>query len=125
MSRDLQNRLDKYCGWPDFVKAKLAKAKYERRKVEVRRVALNYDQVKRYSLIPNPVKQADRRSSAYISQYGDQCWELDAIEPNELITLCRTVVDSLIVDRDAWLAIKKQDKSEREALMKQLEGIAV
>jgi len=125
MSRDLQNRLDKYCGWPDYVKAKLAKVKYERREVEVRRIALTYDQVKQYSLIPNPVKQADRRSNGYVSQYGDQCWELDAIEPNELITLCRTVVDSLIVDRDAWLAIKEQDKSEREALMKQLEGMAV
>lgn len=76
-------------------------------------------------MIPNPVKRADRRSSGYVSQYGDQCWELDAIEPNELITLCRTAVDSLIQDRDAWLAIKEQDKSEREALIERLEGMAV
>lgn len=107
MSRDLQDRLAKYCG----------------RKVEVRRVALTHDQVRRYSLIPNPVKQADRRSSAYVSRYGDQCWELDAIEPNELIRLCRAAVDTLIQDRDAWLAIKEQDRAEREALIEQLEGI--
>lgn len=111
MSRDLQARLAKYCeAW---------------RLVVVRRVALNYDQVRRYNLIPNPVKQADRRSSAYVSQYGDQCWELDAIEPNELITLCRTAVDNLIHDRASWLAIIEKDKAEREALIKQFEGMAV
>ncbi len=86
---------------------------------------MSYDQVRRYDLIPNPVKQADRRSSAYVSQYGDQCWELDAIEPNELITLCRTAVDSLIHDRAAWLAIIEKDKSERQALIEQLEGMTV
>ena len=110
MSRDLQDRLAKYCG---------------RRDVEVRRIALNHDQVRRYNLIPNPVKQADRRSSRYVTQYGNQCWELDAIEPNELIPLCRAAVDTLIEDRDAWLAIKEQDRAEREALREQIEGIAL
>jgi hypothetical protein len=110
MSRDLQDRLTKYCG------------RYE---VEVRRIALVYDQVKHYSLIPNPVKQADRRSTGYVSQYGNQCWELYAIEPNELITLCRIAVGSLIEDTNAWLAIKEQDKSERESLIGQFEDMAV
>ena len=110
MSRDLQDRLAKYCGW---------------REVEVRRIALTYDQVRQYNLIPNPVKQADRRSTGYVNQYGDQCWELDAIEPNELITLCQTAVDSLIQDRAAWLAIIEKDKSEREALIEQFEGMTV
>jgi len=36
-----------------------------------------------------------------VNQYGDQCWELDAIEPNELITLCRAAVVSLIEDKAA------------------------
>jgi len=111
MSRDLQTRLTKYCeAW---------------RVVIVRRVALSYDQVRQYDLIPNPVKQADRRSSAYVSRYGDQCWELDAIEPNELITLCRMAVDTLIHDRAAWLSIIEKDKSERQALIEQFEGITV
>ncbi len=111
MSRDLQARLTKYCeAW---------------RLVIVRRIALSYDQVRQYNLIPNPVKDADRRSSGYVSQYGKQCWELDAIEPNELITLCRMAVETLVTDKDAWLAIKEQDKSEREALIKQLERITV
>ncbi len=64
------------------------------------------------SLIPNPVKQADRRSSAYVRQFGDQCWELDAIEPNELVRLCRDAIEKLIMDKDAWLAIVNKDKAE-------------
>ncbi len=104
MSRDLQDRLDKYCG-----------------DVEVKRMALTYDQVRRYDLIPNPAKIADTRSKGYISQFGNQCWELDAIEPDELVRLCRTAVDTLIEDRDAWLAIKEKDKAERQALLAQLQ----
>ncbi|MBT9140270.1 MAG: hypothetical protein DDT30_00846 [Dehalococcoidia bacterium] len=103
MSRDLQDRLDRYCG-----------------AVEVKRIALNYDQVRRYSLIPNPAKLTDTRSSAYISQYGDECWELDAIEPDELVGLCSKAVEDMITDHKAWLAIKDQDTAERKQLLNQL-----
>ena len=120
MARDLKDRLDKYCGWNDFKRAKIAHTEYERPKIEVRRIALTYHQVRQYDLIPNPVKGADCRSKGYISQYGEQCWELDAIEPNELIKLCQLAVDNLIEDKGAWLALKEQDISEREVLRKQL-----
>jgi hypothetical protein len=79
--------------------------------------------VRGYDLIPNPVKKADRRTSGYTSQYGDQCWELDAIEPDELIRLCQTAVDALIQDEAAWLTIKERDRSDREALREQLESM--
>ena len=75
-------------------------------------------------MIPNPVKQADGRSSAYIRQYGDQCWELDAVEPDELITLCEAAVEMLITDEDAWEAIKEKDEAERQELLEQLQRIA-
>lgn len=103
MSRDLQDRLDKYCGGS-----------------EVRRIALIYDQVRRYGLIPNPAKIADTRSKGYIRQFGNACWELDAIEPDELVRLCRSAVEGMVTDNDAWLAIKEKDKAEREALLSQL-----
>ncbi|MDP2948179.1 MAG: hypothetical protein Q8P22_01400 [Chloroflexota bacterium] len=107
MSRDLQDRLAKYCSG----------------EVEVRRVALTYEQVKHYNLVPNPVKLADLRSNGYVKQYGEQCWELDAIEPTELIRLCGLAVEALITDRGAWLAIKEQDKADRQALLEQM-GVA-
>lgn len=109
MGRDLRDRLARYCG----------------RAIKVFRIALTFDQVRQYNLIPNPVKQADCRSAAYIKQYGSECWELDAIEPNELIRLCRMAVDSLIVDKKAWLATVEKDESERQILIEKLEGITL
>lgn len=107
MSRDLQDRLNKYCGHVE---------------VEVRRIALTHAQVKHYNLIPNAAKIADTRSDAYIRQYGNECWELDAIEPNELIRLCREAVEGCIADKDNWQAIKEKDEAEREALLSQIDN---
>jgi len=106
MSRDLQDRLNRYCGG-----------------VEVKRIALTYDQVVRYDLIPNPAKIADTRSKGYISQFGNQCWELDAIEPDELVRLCRQAIEEMIADKDAWLAIKEKESAERQWLLEKFEGM--
>ena len=35
-----------------------------------------------YNLLPT--KKADLRTGEYIARYGDQCWELEALEPTEL-----------------------------------------
>lgn len=69
---------------------------------------------------PKPVKQADRRSNGYVSQYGNRCWELDAIDPYELINICRSAVEGLIEDKESWLIAKQKDALEREDLGKQL-----
>lgn len=64
-----------------------------------------------------------REAAGRISQYGNQCWELDAIEPSELVRLCQSAVEGMVTDNNAWLAIKEKDKADREALLSQLEGI--
>jgi len=106
MSRDLQSRLDRYCG-----------------AAEVKRIALTYDQVQQYNLIPNPTKLADPRSNAYISQYGEECWELDAIEPDELVRLCQQAVGNQIVDHNAWEDLESRDRSERDFLIGELKRL--
>lgn len=47
----------------------------------VRRIALTYDQVQAYNPPPNPAKLTDSRYKAYIERYGDESWELDALNP--------------------------------------------
>ena len=49
--------------------------------VDVRRLALNMDQVEEYSPPPNPVKLTDSRAEGYVAQFGTSSWELDALEP--------------------------------------------
>ena len=57
--------------------------------VEVKRVALTMNQVQTYNPPPNPAKVTNTRASKYIDVYGNESWELDALEPqmlNQLIT---------------------------------------
>lgn len=57
--------------------------------LEVNRIALNMDQIEEYSPPPNPVKLTDSRSQPYIDKYGEESWELDALDPDVLSSLIR------------------------------------
>lgn len=104
MTRDLQNRFNAY----------------SREAVEVKRIALTFDQVQQYDLIPNPTKITDPRAYGYMAQYGDECWELDAIEPDELVRLVHEATEAEITDRVAWDEIKAQDEEERADIRERL-----
>lgn len=92
MSRDIQERLDLFGS-----------------NATVRRVALTYDQVEEYDPPPNPAKTSDARYRSYADRYGDESWELDALEPNVIVALIRDAVESEI-DHDAWQdALDRQD----------------
>ncbi|KKL20583.1 hypothetical protein LCGC14_2454000, partial [marine sediment metagenome] len=72
MTRDIQDRLYMFGS-----------------RVAVRRIALDMKQVEKYSPPPNPAKTTDSRYAAYRDEYGDDSWELDALDPRvitELIT---------------------------------------
>lgn len=76
--------------------------------VEVRRIALNMDQIDRYNPPPNPAKTTDSRSDDYISQYGETSWELDALEPGVVVELIRREIEPLI-DPDPWAEAKERE----------------
>ena len=52
--------------------------------VYLRRIALNMDQVEEYNPPPNPAKTTDTRYESYINEYGEESWELDALDPDVL-----------------------------------------
>jgi len=66
--------------------------------VEVRRIALNMDQVEEYNPPPNPAKMSDSRVGNYIHNFGNSSWELDALKPEVLADLIETEIESLIDD---------------------------
>lgn len=76
-------------------------SKYGQSPVEVNRVALNWDQIEQYQPPPNPAKETDSRFAAYQDQFGDESWELDALDPNTLLTLIQDAIDA-IKDQDAF-----------------------
>ena len=52
--------------------------------VELERIALTMEQVKKYNPSPNPIKMSDSRAAEYSEQYGNRSWELDALNPQIL-----------------------------------------
>ncbi len=87
--------------------------------IEVRRIALNMDQVRKYNPPPNPAKQTDARFKGYAAEHGDESWELDALEPK--------VIDSLIEDNILELrdeALWKQECGHETEERKQIAAAA-
>ncbi len=80
MTRDIEDRLAIFTG----------------ERIPVERLALNMDQVTAYNPPPNPAKLTDSRCAGYVDRFGDESWELDALEPNVLITLIAKAVKSKI-----------------------------
>lgn len=84
MTRDIRDRLTLFSGG-----------------IELQRLALTMEQVEQYDPPPNFAKIADSRAQGYIAEYGNNSWELDALEPTVLAALVRDNIEALI-DRDPW-----------------------
>ncbi len=94
--------------------------------VAVERLALNMPQVEQYDPPPNPAKTSDSRFESYISRYGDESWELDALEPSVLSELVRDRVRSLR-DETIWNEdVERQQEARRQltAISENFEQIA-
>ena len=76
MTRDIQDRLRMFGS-----------------SVVVKRIALNMDQIEEHQPPPNPAKTTDSRYEAYIAEYGDESWELDALDPRILVELITETVE--------------------------------
>lgn len=87
------------------------------RPIEVRRLALNMDQVEQYDPPPNPAKITDSRAAEYIAEFGNESWELDALEPAVMVTLIQDAIDS-IRDQDDWDKAKAREGEMRNLLQR-------
>lgn len=79
--------------------------------VYVKRVALTMNQIDQYNPPPNPAKLSDSRCHAYMEQFGDESWELDALEPSVITNLIRNEVTAF---RDDVIYQEVCDKEHRE-----------
>lgn len=88
MTRDNAARLEIFAGVP----------------IMVVRLALNMDQIEELGpkkLPPNPAKMTDSRAEAYVEEFGESSWEIDALEPTYIRNLIRDNVARLR-DEDLW-----------------------
>jgi hypothetical protein len=100
MTRDITDRLQMFMGG-----------------LEIRRLALHFDQIESFGPPPNPAKVTDSRATAYIREYGRESWELDALDPATLAGLIRNEIENLI-RHDAWQAALKQQEAGRSDLQR-------
>jgi hypothetical protein len=100
MSRDIKDRLELFT---------------RGRRVHVRRIALNMAQIKKYNPPPQWAKQTDSRFQSYQSQFGDESWELDALDPAVLVDLIKKHVLHFR-DEELWKDAQKNEERGRHTL---------
>ena len=102
MDRDMRDRL----------------GELSRYNIDVRRVALTTEQVEEFQPPANPVKVSDTRFHDYVEKYGDDCWELDALEPSQLHNIINAAIRTEF-DQEAWdtakLEVEKIEKQVKDA----------
>lgn len=82
--------------------------------VEVRRLALNMNQIEQYDPPPNPAKDTDARFEGYQDEFGDSSWELDALDPDVISTLISDELDT-VIDRDLWdSAMASEEETKKD-----------
>ena len=94
MTRDIQERLEMFGA-----------------DVMVKRVALTMEQIDFYTPPPNPAKLTDSRCWSYIQKFGNESWELDALEPKVITDL---ITEQVTMYRDDTLYQQVCDQERRE-----------
>jgi hypothetical protein len=102
---DLPSRLDKYGGYH----------------IILERIALTEEQVRGLPSFPATDKRADRRYKWFVVNHGDQCWELDAMDPNDLRDCVEEAIKDLI-DWEEWNRCAVVNEAERESMKTILQG---
>lgn len=85
--------------------------------IEVRRLALNMNQVHQYNPPPNFAKETDSRHKKYKELFGESSWELDALNPTVITALIQDEVN-LLIDREAWDASMAREEQHKADLAK-------
>lgn len=100
MTRDIQERLNMFGA-----------------DVTVKRVALTMNQIDQYNPPPNPAKLSDSRCHAYMEQFGDESWELDALEPKVITNLIKGEVTAFRDDVIYQAVCDREDREKEELQM--------
>jgi len=100
MTRDIRERIEMFSDCGEF---------------EMQRIALTMDQIEEQGPPPNPAKMTDSRYEGYVSQYGEESWELDALEPRFIVDL---IQEAVFAERDIglWEEATNEQEEERQKI---------
>jgi hypothetical protein len=89
--------------------------------IALRRIALTRAQVTGLPSFPAADKWKDPRYKWFVANHGHQCWELDAMDPNDLRDCVEQEVKKLI-EPVAWERCEVVNRAEQASLRTVLEG---
>jgi hypothetical protein len=114
MSRDVEDRLDLFIKTSLNLCAEIGPNEVPI--INVKRVALNMNQVRELDPPENPAKITDSRADAYIARFGTSSWELDAIEPRQLADIVTRAITGLMDVRLFNRNLKKMEAGRNKLL---------
>jgi hypothetical protein len=88
---------------------------FARQGVEVRRLALNSDQIAVFKPPPNYAKETDSRHDGFVKTHGKLSYELDALEPREINSVITEAIEGYI-DAEKWAASMEREREMRTEL---------
>jgi hypothetical protein len=95
--------------------------KYDGHHVKLRRIALTLRQTRGLLSFPASEKKKDPRYAWFVRNFGNRCWELDALDPNVLRNIVEKEIKKLI-EPVAWERCVKVNQAEQESLRTVLDG---
>jgi hypothetical protein len=91
---------------------------YDGDHITLKRIALTAEQTAPLPSFSVESKTRDPRYKWFKRTYGDQCWELDAMDPRQLRSIVETEINALI-DRELW----EQQEAHQEREKKSIESL--
>jgi hypothetical protein len=89
--------------------------KYKGLHLKLKRIALTRRQTRGLPPFPAADKKKDPRYKWFVANHGARCWELDAMDPNELRDCVEVEINKLI-ERVAWEKDKVINAAEQDSL---------
>jgi hypothetical protein len=96
-------------------------AKYDGDHIKLRRIALTREHVRGLPSFPAADKRKDPRYKWFVANYGKRCWELDAMDPNDLRECVEREIKKLI-EPVAWERCEIINEAEQESLRSALDS---
>lgn len=97
MTRDIEDRLSMFA----------------EQDIEVRRLALNMNQILELKPPPNPAKLTDSRFASYLEKHGEKSWELDAVSPERLVQIIQDEIAG-VLDVDLFEAQLEEERQGKQ-----------
>jgi hypothetical protein len=96
-------------------------ADYGGHHITIKRIALTPEQTRGLPSFPATDKSKDPRYKWFVANHGDRCWELDAMDPNDLRDCVEQAIVELI-EPTAWERCEIVNRAEQQSLQTILAG---